>query len=594
MARRTFGWVQNPNRLDTLKNVVALFLHDSKFNRYMMYEKLPIIFKNKLISYELYSDFIGELSKERIKISYDKLKGKGSGGKLRKDALCTGIVQAAINAQGNKKLLNMQGKVVEIKKPYTDDWTADGYLRWAISTGLIEYEVVTDSCYITPLGVELVKSEDGSDEERVAFTKALLAYPPVVRVLQILDSGEVLTKFEIGNKLGFKGEMGFTSIPQNMFVAEFNELPAQKRSDYRANVEGDSDKYARTIANWLVQMGWVVSQKKNVSEVCYGTKYSMQMQGYRITTAGKWALKTSNGYSSNPKVPKIVLFEMLATKVPDAEYIRLRRGNILKQLDSEKTLDLIHRNLKEIGIDENIETIKDDISNLTNIGINIQEKDNKYKATDIITKLVIPNTMAVKENITSLKDSVRERLKNIDHKYLVLIDLAYSNASTRALKGADARDFEIQTAELLTNELRFKGERLGEASRPDIIISYDSNGTIIDNKSYQDGFSVDRHAADEMARYIEENQQRIPGVPTNEWWKKFNSDVTEFSFLFITSFLKGNFVNNIKYISTMRNVNGAAIGIDNLLYLAEDIKSGKITYTDFFKMFQNEEIVVRQ
>ena len=95
-----------------------------------------------------------------------------------------------------------------------------------------------------------------------------------------------------------------------------------------------------------------------------------------------------------------------------------------------------------------------------------------------------------------------------------------------------------------------------------------------------------------MSRYIEENQQRIPGVPSNEWWKSFDPSVTDFTFLFVTSYLKGNFKKGLSYISTMRKIQGACVNVENLLYLAENIKSGKTSYTEFFSLFNNEEIVI--
>ena len=57
--------------------------------------------------------------------------------------------------------------------------------------------------------------------------------------------------------------------------------------------------------------------------------------------------------------------------------------------------------------------------------------------------------------------------------------------------------------------------RLGDSNRPDVIISHDNFGTIIDNKSYKDGFNIDKKCADEMSRYINENQRRIPELPSN-------------------------------------------------------------------------------
>lgn len=74
-------------------------------------------------------------------------------------------------------------------------------------------------------------------------------------LLSILSDGKKYTKFEIGERLGFSGEMGFTSIPQNLFIAELcsTSSPSEK-TKIRSNEEGDSDKYARTIARWLEQM----------------------------------------------------------------------------------------------------------------------------------------------------------------------------------------------------------------------------------------------------------------------------------------------------------------------------------------------------
>lgn len=63
------------------------------------------------------------------------------------------------------------------------------------------------------------------------------------------------------------------------------------------------------------------------------------------------------------------------------------------------------------------------------------------------------------------------------------------------------------------------------------------------------------------------------------------------TFLFVTSFLKGRFATQLDYISrTHENIQGAAIDVANLLYLAEVLKTSKIAYRDFFKLFGNQEI----
>jgi len=344
MASRTFGWVQNPNVLATLRNVVEVLNYGSLGNIALTDNKLPMLLKYNFITKENYDVFIEQLSATDIEISYELLKGEGKGkAASRKDALCSGIIQASITAHStNKTIIDDDGNSVVIKKPYVDDWTSDGYLRWAISTGLLDYDNETDKCKISELGKRLVATERNSEEEKEVFARALLAYPPVYRVLDILSDREAYTKFEIGSKLGFKGEMGFTSIPQEVFVYDYCiETNATKKKDIKSNTEGDSDKYARTIANWLVQMGWLEKTTKEVTETYFGITNTTTIQAWRITRDGEKAIIKSKGNSSNPQIPKIVLFEMLATKVPSADYIRLRRANILKELRTEKTLNSI-------------------------------------------------------------------------------------------------------------------------------------------------------------------------------------------------------------------------------------------------------------
>ena len=135
--------------------------------------------------------------------------------------------------------------------------------------------------------------------------------------------------------------------------------------------------------------------------------------------------------------------------------------------------------------------------------------------------------------------------------------------------------------------------RLGDSNRPDVIISHDNFVTIIDNKSYKDGFNIDKKCADEMSRYINENQRRIPELPKNEWWKNFDVNVDIFTFLFITSYLKGNFKDQLEYISkSQSDIKGAAISVEHLLYISEKVKNGSMDKADFFKLFNNDEIRV--
>lgn len=593
--KRTFGWVQNPGDLNKLKKMVSVFIFDSKENRWLRNEKLPLLLKYKLISSSDYNDFIKSLSSQSICIPYQILKGKGAKGK-RSDALCTGIIQAIIDGQRNRTYKDDKGKSATFKKPYVDDWSADGYLRWAISCGLLEYDEKSDSCYISELGKALALSIDGSKEEYDTLSIALLSYPPVCRILSLLQQKDDQTKFELGSQLGFKGELGFTSIPQDIYLCDYNEaLTAEDKEDVRSNLEGDSDKYARGIASWCSKMNWVESSRKKVTGSYRKKQYTADLQAFSITRLGEKALIKAKGNSSNPKIPKNVLFQMLASnKNSGADYLRYLRASIIKALEpSPKSLGQLKEALKNYQLDIDEDTIIDNIQGLVSIGINITKHKDKYKLEDKIEKLDLPpRASCVKDKVNDIIDRVRVKLKNIDHKYLILISLAYSNETERTKKNSDARDFEIQTAELFTKELGFNGIRLGESNKPDVLISFGANGTIIDNKSYKDGFNIPRVTSDQMIRYINENNQRTTQLNPNEWWKNFDSSVSNYTFLFVTSFLIGKFKNQIEYISNATNgTRGAAINVENLLYISEDIKSGKIKQSDFYSEFKNDEIV---
>lgn len=135
---------------------------------------------------------------------YTLLKGKGTPkGYTRTNAPCSGIIQAVLPGQ---------------RKEYQSDWPADSFLRRAISIGFLEYNRDNDTCTISDLGNKYAASLDDSKEEKDVLTEAFLSYPPICRILTLLENGERMTKFELGCQLGFVGEAGFTSIPQNLIL----------------------------------------------------------------------------------------------------------------------------------------------------------------------------------------------------------------------------------------------------------------------------------------------------------------------------------------------------------------------------------------
>lgn len=568
MAERTFGWVQEAYVINNLKKVVQLFLLDSPVNKLLREDKIPRLVSDK----DGREEFVNELSQEYMKIPYTHLKGKGvPKGYTRSNSPCTGIVQAVLPGQ---------------RKEYQSDWPADSFLRWGISIGFIDYNADVDSCSLSELGIRYAKSADGTEEEYNILTEAFLSYPPICRVLLLLEQNGHLTKFEIGEKLGFIGEAGFTSIPQNLILQGLSQCKdAKERNKILSDTEGTSDKYARTICSWLKQMGWIVQETKTVSAKFNNMDYIDNIpQAYSLTLNGRKVIKHIKGISKFQKIPKRVMWDMLATKVVDREYIRNRRSFLIQALSTNyKTIEDLVDYLQGKGLKESFETIEDDIKSFEQIGLSVVKVKNTFKITDEIVGLKIPNKKLSKSSHAILKDEIRKQLKTVDHKYLILIDLGFDSDSNR--------DYEIQTAELLTNELLFKGARLGDSRKPDVCVYYKENGLIIDNKAYSKGYSLPISQADEMVRYIEENKEREAKINPNQWWEIFDESVSEFNFGFVSGEFVGGFRDRLQNINKRTGLFGAAINSVNLLLLAEELKSGRMDYGQCFELFkQNDEI----
>lgn len=336
MASRTFGWIQNPSSTETLRDILGLFVPGSEHHVYMTGERLPLLASAGLFKTpSLYLEF-QKILRENKPIAYDVLKGQGAGGESRKQAKCSGLVQAAITGQQYKEYV-INGKTKRMKKPYTDDWTADGFIRWAVSLGFLDYNYSNDTCSITPAGISLVNATE-EKEKNAILGQAFLSYPPVCRVLGLLLEGKHLTKFEIGAKLGFTDEAGFTSFPQNIWVQAYEECTDEsEKKAMRSDTEGSSDKYARMICNWLQSIGWVDKRPKIVTENLGAKTYQCEItSAFEITAAGIINYKKALGLSKVSRTPKIVYREMLASKASGANYLRMRRALILEYLSNHK------------------------------------------------------------------------------------------------------------------------------------------------------------------------------------------------------------------------------------------------------------------
>ncbi|HIU25392.1 MAG TPA: hypothetical protein IAC50_02685 [Candidatus Copromorpha excrementigallinarum] len=575
---RTFGWVQDPSDFRSLCDVVAIFDKNSSKHCELKESIIPRLVEDR----DGKAGLIEALEADPLRISYADLVGTSF--TPRSAARCNGIVQAAVPGQ---------------VRAFIGDWPADNFVRWAHALGFIEYHYEDDTFSITPSGLELTEArtqgKEINEEEKKILTTAVLAYPPAVRILKLLAETEEthLTKFELGKKLGFVGENGFTSLPQSILVRSLAvETSAVEKSKMRSDWDGSSDKYARMIAKWLIKLGLAEQAAKEVTVSAAGTQYSEKIgQAYMITAAGITALNRADGRSRHGRISKNVCFEMLATKGKDREFLRTRRAYILKIISEGKTgtgTEEIKAYLESRGIRAGVDTILDDVRGLINIGLNIVIEGEEIFWNDAINDFVLP----LGQNLTcsdliQVKEKVREKLNHLSHDYLALIDLAYDPAQNRL--------FEMKTLELLTDECGYQGLHLGGSRKPDGICYTrgleKDYGIIIDTKAYSGGYNLPISQADEMERYVRENQTRDPEVNANGWWEGFPADVKTFYFMFVAGHFKGNYLNQIDRIWRSTGVSGTAVDISRLLITADRYKGGVISHEDMENsFFQKDEM----
>lgn len=567
---RTFGWIQNPSDFRKLKRTVQIFDHTSPVHIDVKENRIPRLVEKR----DGRDIFIEELNQIPLKLKYSYLVG--SSFIPRSTARCNGIVQATLEGQ---------------RKEFTDDWSSDGFVRWAHALGFIDYVYEEDSFHITQLGFDYSRSADESAAEKNILISAILAYPPAVRVLDLLSTGQHLTKFDIGKQLGFSGESGFTSLPLNILIQTLAEsYLASQKNNIRQDWEGSSDKYARMIAGWLTKLGLVKKQSKNFSIILDGLTHIESIpHAFLITGEGLKQLRRARGTTNTRRLEKRVYWEMFATKNLDKIYIRTRRAYILKFLEASNgiiSIEQIKTKLLTKGYDESVETIRDDINGLINIGLNIEETSRGYFLKDSINDFMIPVldlTEISRSNTEELKNEMRANLKMLSHDYIELIEIAQDPNQNRIL--------EMKVMELFVNEYKFTGSHLGGSRKPDGAMFTQNYGVIVDTKAYKDGYNLPISQADEMERYVRENIDRNENVNPNKWWRIFPNEIIDYKFLFVSGYFKGNFESQLERISMNTGIQGGALSIEHLLLGAEYIKRGIINLNDFRNNFVNKEIL---
>jgi len=566
---RTFGWIQNPSDFSKLKKTVQVFDPDSK-----QYKEL----NNHTIRQVIYSKedqkyFQNELEEEKEVFTYRELVGSsknkdGKAPKKRMDAVANSLLQITILPQSHET----KGKL------YTDNWTADGFLRWAVSLNFVSYNRDNDSFKITKLGKRLSLTEDKSKEETSVLREAILGYPPATRVLSLLsENKQSLTKFAIGKQLGFTGEKGFTSYDESLMISWLKSTKtADEQKKVRTDIEGTSDKYARMIAGWLTKLNFV--QKHTTKYKTKDDKLITGFQTYSITGPGLHALKQATGSSKNTIKTKYVMWEFLAISgVQDSEqtrdFIRTRRAKIIQELDHHHTIPALVDTLNREGIDIDEELLNSEINKLISFGLRIKVKGSSISLLDTVTGIDIPNQTftPAEADVSSekLKNQYR-KITNLPERYIELLDIAFNHYRHQ--------DFEIITAGLFKDCYGLSSIHLGGQNKPDGVIYNDKFGIILDTKAYERGYGKHIEQIDEMCRYIDDNKQRDTVRQPNEWWNNFGNNIPhkQYYYLWVSGKFLSSFREQLKQTHLRSGINGGGLEVTQLLLGADAILKGKL------------------
>jgi len=578
MYDRTFGWVQNPSDFIKLKRTVQIFESNSSH-----YKNLKDIKIHEQIVYfdNIRDNLQNKLDNNIINFSYIDLVGSskdkhGNAPRNRSAAEADSLIQISLVPQQWKRT----GKM------FSDNWTSDGFLRWAVTLNFTQHDRNSDMFTITDLGKEFAFTEDDSNEEQELLINSLLKYPPATQVLRILSENDgYKTKFFIGNQLGFRGEKGFTSYDETLMIDWIKSAPEHEITSIRNDVEGTSDKYARMISTWLKKLGLIYSHSEKIEK--NSGKFNNFM-AYEITAKGKHSLRQANGFSSNSRVRKHVMWEFLATNGSNRNYVRTRRAHILKSLQETSSFNVLLDKLKQSGFDDDKYIINNDIRGLSTFGLRIIQDGNTIELKDLISDFTIPDLHI--NNI--LKDEASEKRKadymrntNLEPKYIELLEIAYD--------GNRNRDFEIITAELFRKIYGLNSMILGGARKPDCLVFTNKFGIIVDTKAYSNGYSRSISQADQMIRYIEDNKRRDSVRNPTEWWTEFDPKIhqNQFYFLWVSSKFIGTFEEQLDYTARETNTFGGALSVEQLLTGADAVLKGTLDPNNLPNYMNNSEII---
>jgi hypothetical protein len=541
MRSRTFGWVQDAADFAKLRTVLTLF--DSTIN-------VPVI---RTIKSKLKIDpgdkvkLVARISQPNFRAGYSELIG--SKGKSN------GLLPIILPGQ-------TAGKEMA-------DWPCRNFLVWAHALNFLDYDRTNDNFGLTAAGVALLQSAAGSTAEIKLFQEGLAASPPVFRILSLLSAaGGPMTRYELGAELGFAGEPGFTSIPQAMVVRGIQSGSLKGLSD----IEGTSDKYARTICNWMIKLGLV----KNANT----SRTGIAQIEYELEHAGQSLLTHIRGRSKHSALTQHIYWEMLATvNAPGRDHVRNYRSAIIRIVQAKRqgiSIDDLRTLLVNLGFAESKVTLLASLNGLRRIGVQLTNHQNTWKLSGRLI-LDAPSTMVNNAVTTEYEDfeKLRTSLPNTDNKYLSLLALSVGGR-------ADSIAFETLLMEYLNQGLSLPGFYLGGQYKPDGIVYLNKRGAVIDAKAYTKGYGLGVADQRAMGDYVRECRDRLvmqgQGV---SWWAPVPTTVTDFAFSFVSSDFLATTKAGLGNVSKrLGGVPGTAILVEHLLLTGESFLAAAVPIAD--------------
>lgn len=458
-----------------------------------------------------------------------------------------------------------------------DRWTWDARCRIKAihATGLVTLNRHIQGYELTSIGKELKKCEKFNnnigekrkltEEEIKVFQKGLLTNPPVVRVLSLLNidkNGENkgLSKYDIGQQLGFVGDVGFTHIDPFWVVNQglsFNDK------------EGDADKWARTILSWLNQIGWAVIKG-------YQDVYGKKLQLYEASNDVNNVLR----YSINSIIRNVPMEMLCSGHHGFPKLIQKRRALILKSLsEGPITKNKVIKNLMDKNIEISNEVFEFELLNLKNTGFRVVHDGGYYKLLDKINLEYVEETVPTTGSI----NIVEQLIENLVVKYGSTIPMKLVDHLIRfGYDGEKGTEFEGVVAEFfrfLGYESLYLGQGRGRVT--DILVKYKhpstyakSYGVIIDAKATSNKYNFPINDKRKMKEYIQTHGPQL-----------LAERIPNHAFSFVSSKFVEDVEPHLMEIKNETEINGCAIEVTKLLEIGSKIRSGEVLIEKIYSNF---------